>query len=157
MAKLRIYADTSVIGGCFDKPFAKDSLYLMELARRGRVVLLLSAVVIAELENAPEQVRSVLAKLPASAVENVPITAEVTRLRDAYLKAGIVGPKWVDDATHVAAASVAGADAIVSWNFKHIVQLDRMKAYNRVNQKHGYGELTIATPIVVAYEEENRN
>jgi hypothetical protein len=157
MAKLRIYADTSVIGGCFDKQFARDSMYLMDLARRGRVVLLLSDVVIAELENAPERVRTVLASLPAAAVMDVPITEEVTRLRDAYLKAAIVGPKWVDDATHVAAASVAGADAIVSWNFRHIVRLDRMKAYNRVNRMLGYGELTIATPTVVAYEEKNRD
>ncbi len=157
MAKLRIYTDTSVIGGCFDPQFAKDSLYLVELARRGRIVLLLSDVVIAELEGAPERVRGVLARVPASAVEDVPITADVTRLRDAYLKAGIVGPKWVDDATHVAAASVAGADAIVSWNFKHIVRLDKMKAYNRVNRTLGYGELTIATPIVVAHEEKNRD
>jgi hypothetical protein len=128
----------------------------MNMVRRGRVILLLSDVVIAELQGAPERVRGVLVGLPASAIQDVPITAEVTRLRDAYLKAGIVGPKWVDDATHVAAASVAGADAIVSWNFKHIVRLDKMKAYNVVNRTLGYRDLTIATPTLVAREEENR-
>jgi hypothetical protein len=70
------------------------------------------------------------------------------------VKAGIVEPKWTDDATHVAAASVARADAIVSWNFKHIVRLDKIKAYNRVNLRLGYPELTIVTPTVVTHEDE---
>ncbi|MEK7250008.1 MAG: hypothetical protein AAB209_06235, partial [Bacteroidota bacterium] len=78
---------------------------------------------------------------------------EVIELRDAYLSAGVVGPKWVDDATHVAAATVARADAIVSWNFVHIVRLDRMKAYNRVNLLNGYGMLTIITPKEINYDE----
>ena len=74
------------------------------------------------------------------------------QLRDAYLDAGVVGPKWMDDATHVAAATVAQADAIVSWNFKHIVRLDKIKAYNEVNRKMGFGALTILSPKEVVYD-----
>ena len=65
---------------------------------------------------------------------------------DEYLKAGVIGRRWIDDATHVAAATVARADAIVSWNFQHIVHLDKMKAYNVVKLIQGYGFLTILTP-----------
>ena len=43
----------------------------------------------------------------------------------------------MDDATHVAAATVAKADAVVSWNFKHIVRLDKIKAYNEVEARDG--------------------
>ena len=63
-----------------------------------------------------------------------------------YLTAGILTPKSRNDATHVAAATIARADAIVSWNFKHIVRLDKMKAYNQVNLMNGYGILTIISP-----------
>lgn len=77
-------------------------------------------------------------------------------LRNAYLDAHILVPTWIDDLTHVAIATVVRADAIVSWNFKHIVRLDKMKAYNRVNLTNGYGILTIISPMeVMVNEEEN--
>jgi len=151
-ARLRVYTDTSVIGGCHNRQFAADSLRLIELARLDHVRILLSAVVIKELEKAPPAVQSVLAGLPETAIEIVPITAEVVSLRDAYLKAGIVRPRWTDDATHVAAASVARADAIVSWNFKHIVHLGKIRWYNQINRGLGYHDLTIVTPSMVTHE-----
>jgi hypothetical protein len=80
------------------------------------------------------------------------LSDKVLWLRDAYLAAGVVGPKWIDDATHVAAATVVRADAIVSWNFKHIVRLDKIKAYNTVNTKLGFDVVTILTPKEVAYD-----
>jgi hypothetical protein len=76
----------------------------------------------------------------------------VLQLRDAYLAADIVGRKWTDDATHVAAATVARADAIVSWNFRHIVRLDKIRAYNEVNRAMGFAPLTILSPKEVAYD-----
>lgn len=154
MKRMRIYADTSVIGGCFDPEFAVESLRLVDAVRRGRLVLLLSDVVLAELADAPARVQAVLQSLPATAVEKVEITEEVLQLRDAYLAAKVVGPRWADDAAHVAAATVTRADAIVSWNFQHIVRLDKMKAYNQVNLKQGYGMLTIVTPKEVATDEK---
>jgi hypothetical protein len=63
---------------------------------------------------------------------------EAFDLRDDYFDAGILGPKRLDDMTHVALATVSRADAIVSWNFKHIVRLDKMKSYNQVNLQNGY-------------------
>jgi predicted nucleic acid-binding protein len=149
--RLRVYIDTSVIGGCLDEEFAEDSLRLFESARVGTLSLLVSDVVLRELEDAPPEVQRLLESLPESAVDRVPLTEEVLRLRDAYVARGIVGPKWLDDATHVAAATVAGVDAIVSWNFQHIVRLDKIKAYNEVNRASGYGVLTIVSPKEVGY------
>ena len=153
-SRKRIYVDTSVIGGCHDPEFAVDSRALIQMAIRGQVTLLLSAIVIAELAFAPEQVRMEITRLTGAAIEDIPITNEVSALRDAYIAAGIVSAKWLDDAGHVAAASVARADAIVSWNFKHIVQLDRIKGYNAVNRRLGYIDLVIVTPTVVTHEEK---
>ena len=149
---LRIYVDTSVIGGCADSEFAADSLRLFELARGGRLVLLVSDVVVRELTNAPQAVRQLFEELPESMVEMAPLSETVLQLRDAYLAAGVVGRKWMDDATHVAAATIAQADAIVSWNFKHIVRLDKIRAYNEVNRTMGFGTLTILSPKEVAYD-----
>jgi hypothetical protein len=148
---LRIYIDTSVIGGCADLEFANDSLRLFHWARTGRLVLLISDVVVRELAEAPEAVRRLFDDLPESAVEMAMLSEVVLQLRDAYLAAGIVGPKWVDDATHVAAATLAQADAIVSWNFRHIVRLDKIKAYNEVNRVMGFSPLTVLSPKEVAY------
>ena len=55
----------------------------------------------------------------------------------------------------MAAATIARADAIVSWNFRHIVRLDKMKLYNQVNLLNGYGILTIISPRELMGDEEN--
>jgi hypothetical protein len=135
-----------VFGGCLDEEFATDSQRLFEEVRQGLHLLLVSDVVIRELQAAPQAVQSILLGLPRHFVLPVVVTAEIQALCDEYLRAGVVGRRWIDDATHVAAATVARADAIVSWNFQHIVHLDKMKAYNVVNLIQGYGFLTILTP-----------
>jgi len=150
---LRVYVDTSVIGGCLDEEFAASSRGILEWAKRGRLTLLLSAIVTRELAPAPAEVLSLLQELPPTAVQDVPITDEIMALRDAYVEAGVVERRWLDDAGHVAAATVARADAMVSWNFRHVVRLDKIKAYNQVNLLHGYGLLTIVTPKEVEFDE----
>jgi len=141
-----------VIGGYFDPEFERESRRFIDAVKNGKIVMLLSEVVIQEILLAPENVQSVLASIPTSSIERVPLSTEIIELRNAYIKAGILDPKWIDDATHVAAATVARADAIVSWNFSHIVRLDKMKAYNQVNLINGYGILTIVSPQEVHYD-----
>ena len=148
----RVYVDTSVVGGCIDVEFAEDSQRLFQWVRERRFVLLVSDVVVQELADAPQDIRQLFDDLPESMIEMVPLSEAVLQLRDAYVAAGVVGPKWVDDATHVAAATVAQADAIVSWNFKHIVRLDKIRAYNEINHAMGFGSLTILSPKEVAYD-----
>jgi len=142
----RIYLDTSVFGGCFDVEFSEESLSLFKLIRLGIYRIVVSEIVFEELENAPRQVRDIVFTLPENMLESIAISEEIILLRKEYEAAGILGPKWIDDMTHVAAATVARVDAIVSWNFKHIVRLDKMKAYNQVNLLNGYGILTIISP-----------
>ena len=146
MKVLRIYVDTSVVGGCFDKEFQEDSRRLIKAIGDGKFTMLLSAIVYDEIETAPEKVRKLMESIPPRFIEYIEITPEVIALRDAYLAAGIVGKKSLDDATHVACATVARADAIVSWNFRHIVRLEKIRAYNAINLMQGYGVLTIVPP-----------
>lgn len=151
---LRIYIDTSVIGGCLDEEFAKESKRLIESVHGKKVTMLLSDVVVREICKAKAEVQEILDSISKDSIEVIALTKEVIELRDAYMKAGILGPRWIDDATHVACASVARADAIVSWNFKHIVKLEKMKAYNQVNFSYGYATLTIITPKEVGLYEK---
>ena len=153
LRKQRIYVDTSVIGGCLDREFSDESLRLFDMIRGDRLMLVISQVVLDELAGAPARVRDILNSLPAEHIEFVALTPEVIALRDAYITAKVVGTRWRQDALHVAAASVTGVDAIVSWNFKHIVRLDRINAYNAVNEREGYRHLTIITPLEVTRAE----
>jgi predicted nucleic acid-binding protein len=157
MRQVRIYVDTSVIGGCCDEEFAQESLRLLEAFRRRDFRLLFSRVVLEELATAPESVQSILRTLPPEVAEEVPFSREIIELRDAYLAAGILEPTSADDATHVAAATVARADAIVAWNFRHIVQLNKIKAYNQVNLAQGYGYITILSPKEVVADDKSED
>lgn len=149
----RIYCDSSVIAGYFDPEFETDSRRFIDAVMNGRIVMLVSEVVVQEILQAPENVQNLLASIPPFSLERVPLSKEIIELRNAYIAAGILGAKWIDDATHVAAATVARADAIVSWNFAHIVRLDKMKSYNQVNLINGYGILTIVSPREVHYDD----
>ena len=153
MKLLRIYPDTSVIGGCCDKEFAPDSMRVIDGILSGKAKIIVSEILMKELDKAPDQVRRVLTSIPPEFVEMFLVTPEVADLRNAYIDAKIVGKNCIDDAFHVAAATVARADAIVSWNFKHIVRLDKIKAYNQVNLSMGYGILTILSPKEVFFDE----
>ena len=74
------------------------------------------------------------------------MTAESEQLRDAYLAAGVVGPAAMNDAHHVALATVARADLIVSWNFRHIVHVEKIRRFNAVNLMEGYVTIDIRSP-----------
>ena len=155
MGFLRVYTDSSVLGGCRDVEFEVDSLRLIDWARRGEITLVFSEITLRELEAAPLEVKEILSGLPLDCWEFVPLTTEILALRDAYIRAGVVGPQWLNDAAHVAVATVAQADAIVSWNFKHIVRLEKIRGYNQVNESLGYGSLTIITPGEVRLDESD--
>ncbi len=83
---------------------------------------------------------------PADGVENFADCPEIVELRDAYIEAGVVGPGSLEDAEHVAAASVADVDMIVSWNFKHIVHFEKINGYHGVNLIRGYKPVSIYSP-----------
>lgn len=151
MHRQRIYVDTSVIGGCQDEEFASESRALIEMARRGDVTLLLSDLLFRELEEAPREVLAVVTDLPSDSYNIVTTTDEVELLRQEYLSAGILPPTSEDDALHVALATVHKADLIVSWNFKHIVNVDKIRRFGAVNLVQGYQPIDIRSPKEVVY------
>lgn len=111
--------------------------------------MLVSELLTKELTLAPSEVQAVLADLPPEHLEEVPLCSEAEELRDGYLEAGILGPTSADDAHHVALATVAKADLIVSWNFKHIVHVDKIRLFGAVNLTRGYAVIDIRSPLEV--------
>lgn len=142
----RIYIDTSVFGGCFDEEFAEASLALFEQIKAGKFILVISSILGRELDPAPAEVQQILDDLSSEMVESIPDAPEIVQLRDAYLAAGVVGTASKADAEHIAAASVAEVDFVVSWNFKHIVNYERINGYQAVNLLNGYKPINIYSP-----------
>ena len=151
--KLRVYADTSVIGGCEDEEFREPSRRLIERCARGEVTLVVSAITLQELEGAPQAVREVLRAIGAEDLEVIAITEEVRELADRYIESGAVGAAMRADAQHIAAATLADVDVLASWNFRHMVNLVRIRKYSEVNRQMGYLGLDIRSPMEIGNEE----
>ena len=145
---MKIYADTSVFGGVFDQEFAEPSKQLFNEVDAGRFVLVTSAVVEAEIEPAPDDIRQFFSKY-AKFAEIADVSKEALELQLSYIKSGVVTEKSLDDALHVAISTVSGCDLIVSWNFKHIVHFDKIPKYNAVNTLNGYKHIGIYSPLEV--------
>ena len=152
MKILRVYPDTSVFGGCFDKEYAEHSRRLFQEATQGRFILAVSGLTAEELGAAPERVRSVLDELPETCLEFHEIDAEMEALRDSYLEANVLGPASEADALHVAAATVLGVDLLVSWNYKHIVHFEKIRGFDAVSRMNGYRSIEIYSPMEVVSE-----
>ena len=143
---LRVYADTSVFGGCFDEKFSEASVRFFEQVRDGTFTLVISDVTLEELDPAPHFVRSLLESVPAGHLEQVTTSGDSKRLQSAYLEARVVGAACENDAAHIALATIALVDIIVSWNFKHIVNYEKIMGYEGINASHGYRSPRIYSP-----------
>lgn len=144
--KQRVYLDTSVIGGCLDKEFQEWSKQLFAEFKAGKKIAVISDITLDELERARQEIRDLLKLIPEESKEYIFNDEEAEGLADAYLKEGAITRKWHEDALHIAIATINKVDVLVSWNFKHIVNLDKIKKYNGVNLKHGYMILEIRNP-----------
>ena len=144
--KQRFYFDTSVFGGVFDAEFDTLSIQLFNKVKSGNITCIYSELTEGELYNAPQQVRSFLSLLPDENLEYVQITDEVLLLARQYISEGVVGETSFDDCVHIALATIHKADILVSWNFKHIVNIYRIRGYNSVNIRQGYASLEIRSP-----------
>ncbi|EKD50398.1 MAG: hypothetical protein ACD_62C00549G0005 [uncultured bacterium] len=152
MKRPRVYVDTSVYGGVFDDEFKDVSGIFFSQVQKGTFLLVTSPTVKNEIDRAPEQVKIFFDSFMSQA-EMAIVTNEVLQLRNAYLDAGIVSQNYSDDALHVALATVALCQIIVSWNFKHIVHYDKIDLYNAINTKNGYNRIAICAPAeVIKYD-----
>lgn len=155
MAK-RVYIDTSVVGGQFDKEFSADTIPFFEAVTNGLFIVIVSDLLEAELLRAPQRVRDFLATLPSQQINNIRLTQEAGELADQYIRAKVVGQTSRADCQHIAMATLAKVDILVSWNFKHIVNLDKIRGYNGINYQFGHSMIEIRTPKeIINYDDTN--
>jgi predicted nucleic acid-binding protein len=154
--KQRLYIDTSVFGGFFDEEFSEFTKPLFERLQNGEFRLLFSTVTQDELNSAPERVKKLVISLKAENTEFLETIDEAVELASQYIVGGVVGQTSFADRLHIALATINHADYLISWNFKHIVNVLRIRSYNAINIKNGYKELEIRSPRdFMNYEDNN--
>ena len=144
--KQRLYIDTSVFGGYLDEEFSEHTIPLFDRIRNEEFVLLFSTITQDELEKAPENVKGLVKSLKAENTEFLEMSEEVIELATKFIAENVVGQTSFADCLHIALATINRADFLVSWNFKHIVNIQRIRGYNSINIKNGYKPLEIRSP-----------
>jgi predicted nucleic acid-binding protein len=154
MKKIKLYFDTSVIGGYFDDEFSEDTIEIFNEVKNGTYDLVVSDLTVQELIKAPDNVRTLLQEIDIQ-FEQILVTQEAIELATEYIKEKVVGQTSFDDCIHIATATINKIDILVSWNFKHIVNILRIRGYNSINLKNGYQTLEIRSPKdIINYESE---
>ena len=146
MVKQRIYIDTSVLGGYYDDEFSDDTKSLFERIKNEDFNVYLSEISRLELLPAPKRVQDVVELIPKSCLNYLEFTEEAKQLADCYIDERILGSASRDDAYHIAIATVNRIEILLSWNFKHIVNLDKIRLFNAINLKNGYPSIEIRSP-----------
>ncbi len=144
--KLNLYIDTSVIGGYFDVEFEEKTKLLFQSIANNEFHVIYSTVTEDELINAPKKVRELLNTIPNENKTRIELTEEAVMLGDTYITENVVGKTSREDCFHIALATIFKADILLSWNFKHIVNVMRIRGYNAVNLKLGYSTIDIRSP-----------
>ena len=146
MSKLRLYFDTSIFGGVYDVEFQEETEKLFDMVKSGEIICVYSDLCELELENAPEKVKEYFLNLDRGQTEFTEITEEINELAEEYIKEKVVGKTSIDDCRHIACATINKVDYLLSWNFKHIVNVFRIRGYNAINIKNGHIQLDIRSP-----------
>jgi predicted nucleic acid-binding protein len=147
---MKFYLDTSVFGGLFDKEFEEDTANFFKYVEEINAEVFYSNVTIRELEGAPNKVKDLIKQLEEDGkikITRINTNDEVETLAKNYIQEGALTQKCEEDARHIALASIyGGINALVSWNFKHMVNFIRIQQYNYINIKLNYKSIDIRTP-----------
>jgi len=153
--KQRLYIDTSVFGGFFDEEFSEFTRPLIERFQKGEFNLLFSTVTQDELSTAPANIKGLVTSIKVENTEFIETTEEAVDLATQYILEKVVGQTSFADCLHIALATINRADYLISWNFKHIVNVQRIRGYNAINIKNGYKQLEIRSPRDFMTYEDN--
>ena len=143
----RIYIDTSVIGGYYDIEFEEATKQLFDRIINREFIVYFSEINETELEFAPDHIKEVKGLIPSDCIRQIEIDDEVDALAQSYIKEKALGKASENDAYHIALASVNRLDCLISWNFKHIVNFDKIKMFNSINIRLGYPFIDIRSPL----------
>lgn len=150
----KLYLDTSVFGGYYDSGFEEDTQILFEKIKLGQFKIVYSNTTEDELLEAPEKVQALLPGIASAFKIKIELNEEAVNLADAYIAENVVGKTSRTDCFHIAMATIYAVDILISWNFKHIVNVKRIRGYNAVNMKLGYNTIDIRSPKEIIYNED---
>ena len=118
---------------------------------------MLSDLTLQELELARDEVREKVKEVPEQHRIGLFVNDEAIQLAETYISEGALTNKSYNDALHIALATLNNTDVLASWNFKHIVNLDRIRLYNSINLRLGYKMIEIRTPREILKPGDNGN
>jgi len=155
-----IYLETTIFNFPFadDAPqYRADTLRLFAEIKAGKFRPFTSEYVTQELESTKDtkKLEQMKALIADHGIALIPVSEEIKRLADVYVTAGVIPEKYSTDALHIAAATVAGLDYIVSLNFRHIVKHKTIFETEVINTREGFKRVFIHTPAEVIDHEEN--
>lgn len=158
MRKLKIYLDTSVIS-YLDQ---EDALEKMEQTRKVWEILqtekyevIISDLVLAEINECKEPKKSILKEYLAQInYKRVDITEETEEIANEIIDNGILNSKSFDDCLHIASAILNDCNIIVSWNFKHMVNVDTINGVRKITFAKRYNNIDIYAPYVLLSEKD---
>jgi hypothetical protein len=153
--KLRVYIDTSVVGGYFDDEFEVVTKLFFDRIFQNDFLVYFSEISEAEISLAPDFVKDLKSRIPSECYRYLSLDDETRELAETYINEGILKKSSLDDAYHIAIATVQRLDVLVSWNFKHNVNYDKIKLFNSVNLRLGYPVIEIRSPIEFVKYENN--
>lgn len=145
--KQRIYIDTSVIGGYYDIEFEEATKKLFDRIINKDFTIFFSEVNETELILAPPHIQKVKTLIPEECLTYIEINDEAEILAQTYISEKALGKASENDAYHIALSSVYRLDCLISWNFKHIVNFDKIKMFNSINMRLGYPLIDIRSPL----------
>ena len=158
MRKLKLYLDTSVISylhapDTLEK--MEETVVLWEEIKTGKYDIVISELVYGEIEQCFEPKRTFLRdEVLKIKFKELTQTREVLELAKEYVKNGVLSQKSFDDCIHIAYAVIENCDFLVSWNFKHLVNVNTIKGVKIVNAVNDYREISIISPTMLISKEE---
>ncbi len=158
MKRLQLYLETSVWNFYFanDAPEKREStIQFFQLIQQDMYDIFISQVVLDEIQNASPAKQSVLYQLiQRYQPEELMLNDDVLLLAERYIQEQALPARATEDAKHVAVATYYGMDAVISWNLKHLANLNRRRLIQGVNIKEGFSmPLELLTPMEVSYYE----
>ena len=157
MEKLKVYLDTSVISHLMQEDVPEkmaDTLKLWDMFRNGKYDVYLSTVTLEEVSDCPEPKRSQMYNyLEQINYTPIEITDDMSDIAQQIIDMGILTKKSYDDCQHIAAAVIYGCDCIISWNFKHIVNIKTIRGVRAITNLKGYKPIEILNPSVLLESE----
>lgn len=158
MGIMKVYLDTSVISYLDQKDTPermKETQDMWEFFKKGQYEVYISDVVVYEIKKCSMEKREILLDYLDQIEYNIIETDENTvSLAEKFIDFGVLKRKSYDDCRHIAAAVLAGCDIIISWNFKHIVNVKTIQGVKAVTTYEGYKDLMIYPPSALLREEE---